>query len=54
MVFEGDPDAPDAELRPLVQQVEDRIAELIAGGREQRRGLFGIPAVDSLIPGDWL
>ena len=54
MLLDGDPDAPDAELRPLVQQVEDRISDLIRKGREERNGIFDIPAVDSLIPGEWL
>lgn len=54
MLLEGDPDAPDAELRPLIEQVEDAIRELIHQGRERRRGIFDIPAVDALIPEEWL
>ncbi len=52
--FHADPDAPDAELRPMVEEVEESIRGLIARGREQRRGIFGHPTVDALIPRSWL
>lgn len=54
LYLEGDPDAPDAALRPLIEQVEDSIRDLIKQGRERRRGIFDIPALDALIPEEWL
>jgi 1-acyl-sn-glycerol-3-phosphate acyltransferase len=51
LLLEGDPDAPDAELRPLVEQVEDAVRAQIQLGLDRRRGVFDVPAIDSLIPG---
>ena len=51
LVLEGDPDAPDAELRPMIQQVEDAVREQIQIGLDRRRGIFDIPALDALVPG---
>jgi len=49
--LQGDPDAPDAELRPLIQQVEDAVRAEVQNGLDRRRGIFDIPALDALVPG---
>ena len=49
--LKGDPDAPDAELRPLIEQVEDAVRVEIQKGLDKRRGIFDIPALDALVPG---
>ncbi len=53
MHLEGDPDAPDAELRPLIEQVEEAIRGEIQKGLDRRRAIFDIPALDALVPGAW-
>jgi len=40
MRFEGDPDASDAEVSDKVEQVKTALAEMIARGLQQRRGVF--------------